>query len=203
MSEHYYTALPQSNHKPLSLSFAYRGNNLTFDTDSGVFSRTEIDRGTEVLLEALPESLNGSILDMGCGYGVIGISLAKSMKNVKITMVDINERAVALATENSKRNGVNTEVLTGDGFSDILGQYDNILINPPIRCGKALIYQLFADAKTHLKQDGKLWLVIGKKQGAPSAKIYLSSLYDSVEVVEKKSGFWIFSCSCNEEIQTK
>ena len=173
----------------------YRGHALCFETDSGVFSRTELDRGTEVLLDTLPETLSGDVLDMGCGYGVIGVAIGKNWPACRITMADINQRACGLAAENARRSGVQAVVLESDGYEKILGRkYDWILQNPPIRAGKTVIYQMFADAAKCLKTGGELWLVIRKQQGAPSAMTYLKTLYQTVEAVEKKSGFWIIRC---------
>lgn len=194
-SDHYYTAVPTSAHKPAEVTFEYRGHRLSFATDSGVFSRTELDRGTEVLLDSLPESLSGSVLDMGCGYGVIGVAVGRHWPETRVTMADINQRACSLAAENAKVNGVNAVVLESDGYEKVMEErYDLILQNPPIRAGKAVIYRMFADAARCLKPAGELWLVIRKQQGAPSAITYLKTLYVQVDTVEKKSGFWIIRC---------
>lgn len=193
-NDHYYTSAPTSAHKEASVEVEYRGHKLHFDTDSGVFSRTELDRGTEVLLDTL-DDVSGSVLDMGCGWGIIGVAVGKHWPGTQITMADINQRACALSAANAKKNGVSAEVLESDGYEKVLGRtYDLILQNPPIRAGKAVIYQMFADASKCLNEGGELRLVIRKQQGAPSAIAYLKTLFDSVETIEKKSGFWIISC---------
>jgi len=195
-NDHYYTSAPQSAHKPAQVDFSYRGHALSFATDSGVFSRTELDRGTEVLLNTLPDSLSGAVLDMGCGYGAIGVAVGAQWPECSITMADVNQRACGLAKDNAARNGVKAEVLESDGYAKVLDRrFDWILQNPPIRAGKAVIYQMFADAARCLRPGGELWLVIRKQQGAPSAMTYLKTLYQSVEAVEKKSGFWIIRCT--------
>ena len=194
-NDHYYTSAPTSAHKPGQVNFVYRGHALSFATDSGVFSRTELDRGTEVLLDALPETVQGAVLDMGCGYGVIGVAVGRHWPHTRITMADVNQRACGLSVENARANGVNAQVLESDGYEKILGStYDLILQNPPIRAGKVVIYQMFADAATCLKEGGQLWLVIRKQQGAPSALTYLRTLYGQAEVVEKEAGYWIICC---------
>lgn len=194
-NDHYYTSEPTSAHKAGEVRCTYRGHDLVFGTDSGVFSRTELDRGTEVLLEALPEPMRGSVLDMGCGYGVIGVAVGRRYPDTRITMADVNRRACGLSIENAKRNGVEATVLESDGYEKVMGQtYDLILQNPPIRAGKTVIYRMFADASHCLKKDGQLWLVIRKQQGAPSAITYLRTLFAEVETVEKKSGFWVIRC---------
>jgi len=194
-NDHYYTSAPTSAHKPGQVNFVYRGHTLSFATDSGVFSRPELDRGTEVLLDALPETVQGAVLDMGCGYGVIGVAVGKHWPETRITMADVNQRACALSVENAKVNGVQAEVIESDGYEKVIDRkFDLILQNPPIRAGKAVIYKMFADASECLNPGGELWLVIRKQQGAPSAITYLKTLFDSVETVEKKSGFWIIVC---------
>lgn len=194
--DHYYTATPHSEHKPAVVHCTYRGHDLTFDTDSGVFSRTELDRGTEVLLNALPDTLSGQVLDMGCGYGVIGVAVGKHWPACQVTMADINERACGLSRENARKNGVEALVLESDGYERVKEQhFDLILQNPPIRAGKAVIYRMFADAAACLEPAGELWLVIRKQQGAPSAMTYLKTLFETVEAVEKKSGFWVLRCA--------
>ncbi len=193
-NDHYYTSAPTSAHKEATVKVEYRGHSLTFETDSGVFSRTELDRGTEVLLDTL-DTVNGSVLDMGCGWGSIGVAVGKNWPDAQITMADINQRACGLAVSNAARNGVKAEVLESDGYARVLGRsFDLILQNPPIRAGKAVIYKMFADAAKCLKENGELRLVIRKQQGAPSAIAYLRTLFETVETIEKKSGFWIISC---------
>ena len=194
-NDHYYTSAPTSAHKTAYVDTQYRGHALRFETDSGVFSRTELDRGTEVLLDSLPENVSGSVLDMGCGWGIIGVAIGKHWPATTITMADINQRACDLSRKNARHNGVAAQVIESDGYEKILGQtYDLILQNPPIRAGKAVIYQMFADASDCLNPEGELWLVIRKQQGAPSAITYLKTLFEEVETVEKKSGFWIIRC---------
>ena len=194
-NDNYYTSAPTSAHKTAYVDTEYRGHALRFETDSGVFSRTELDRGTEVLLDSLPESVNGRVLDMGCGWGVIGVAVGKHWPGTQITMADINQRACDLSRKNAQCNGVAATVMESDGYEKVLDNaYDLILQNPPIRAGKAVIYKMFADAARCLEAHGELWLVIRKQQGAPSAITYLRTLFEDVETVEKKSGFWIIRC---------
>ena len=197
MSDHYYSPNPQSAHKPALVETSYRGHFLAFQTDSGVFSRLELDKGTALLLDTLPEKLSGEVLDMGCGYGVIGISVGRAYPGCVITMADVNSRAVELAAENAKQNNVAAHTLQSDGYAAIPMEerFDLILQNPPIRAGKQVIYQMFADAAQRLSPDGSLWLVIRKQQGAPSAMTYLQTLFADARIMEKKSGYWIICCA--------
>lgn len=196
MPDHYYTQTPTSAHKPGQVDFLWRGAKLVFETDSGVFSRTEIDKGTEILLNALPEELTGSLLDMGCGYGVIGVTLGKRYPGLSVVMSDVNERAVELSRRNAQRNGVPARVMQSDGYADVPFQrMDWIVQNSPIRAGKSVIYAMFAEGARRLEPSGELWLVIRKQQGAESAVRYLKTLFGRVEAVSKKGGFWVLRCT--------
>ena len=195
MSDHYFTPNPTSQHQPASFETHYRGQTLRFETDRGVFSRLEMDRGTEVLLEALPQQISGRVLDMGCGYGALGVSLGKANPACALTMADINERAVSLAALNAARNGVAAETMQSDGFAALRGRaFELIVLNPPIRAGKAVIYRMFADAAASLAVGGALVIVIRKQQGAQSAKTYLQSLFAQVTVADRSGGYWVIRC---------
>ena len=190
MPDHYYTESPTSAHDERRVALRALGNELTFITDAGVFSRDGLDRGTEVLLEALP-ALSGRVLDLGCGWGAVGVALGKRWPGLEIVMTDINSRAVGLARRNLTENGVKATVVQGDGFAAVEGKFDAIVTNPPIRAGKAVIYDLFAQARDHLKPDGALYVVIRKQQGAPSALKYLKEIYTRAETVDRGSGFHV------------
>ena len=190
MPDHYYTENPNSAHDERRIALRALGNDLTFVTDAGVFSRDGLDRGTEVLLEALPP-LEGRVLDLGCGWGAVGVALGKRYPALDIVMTDINSRAVELARRNLAENGVTAAVLQGDGFDAVEGRFNAIVTNPPIRAGKAVIYGLFARAREYLEPDGALYVVIRKQQGAPSALKYLKEIYSRAETVDRASGFHV------------
>ncbi|KGR75322.1 class I SAM-dependent methyltransferase [Ureibacillus sinduriensis] len=195
MSEHYYSNKPQTESKPRQWKFTLLGNSFLFETDSGVFSKSEVDFGSRVLIETfrLPE-LEGAILDVGCGYGPIGLSIAKQYKDRLICMMDINERAVALSKKNAQTNGVqNVRIFESDGLASVEEglQVAAILTNPPIRAGKETVFKFYDGAYEKLSTGGELWIVIQKKQGAPSTMNYLDEKFAEVEVVEKKKGYWI------------
>jgi len=195
MPDHYFTPLPQSGRKPARFSFSYRGQTLIFDTDSGVFSRQGVDKGSHSLLRALPKAMAGTVLDMGCGYGAIGVSLAKAYPHCCVTLADVNVRAVHLTAANAQGNGVSVRSLVSDGFSALNGEFfDFILLNPPIRAGKQVIYRMFADAARCLHAGGQFWLVIRKRQGASSAIACLQEHFDQVETADKSGGYWVLRC---------
>ena len=200
MNDHYYTRVPQSKSHPVSCEYTYRGIPLTFQTDAGVFSKGEVDTGTRLLLEALPEEMSGEILDLGSGWGVIGISIAKKWPETKVTLADVNTRALDLSRENAKRNRAEVACVESDGMAALAGRtFDAVVTNPPIRAGKQVIYQMFADAANALKPGGALYLVIRKQQGAESCMKYLQTIYDSVEKIDKSGGFWVIQAMKNKE----
>jgi len=191
MPDHYFSESPESAHRPGECQTVYREQALSFETDAGVFSRDGIDKGTTLLLDSLP-SLSGNVLDLGSGWGAVGISVAKADPGIWVTMVDINSRAVELSKKNAQRNGVSVRVLQSDGFLALNGEkFSFILTNPPIRAGKQVIYDLFAKSAGHLLPGGSLYLVIRKQQGAPSALTYLNTIFSKVQVVERGGGFWV------------
>ena len=192
MNDHYYTREPQSESRPVECEYVYRGERLRFVTDAGVFSKGEVDNGTRLLLEVLPEQMSGEILDLGCGWGVIGISIAKKWPECRVTMADVNLRALELSRENAKKNRVETECIESDGMAALAGRtFDAVVTNPPIRAGKQVIYQMFADAAKSLKSGGALYLVIRKQQGAESCIKYLKTIYGEVEKLDRSGGFWV------------
>lgn len=157
-------------------------------SNQGVFSKDKLDTGTRILLETVLKHENhfDSMLDLGCGIGVVGTVLSDHYTG-QITMIDINERAVSLTKQNMKDK--EARILCHDGIDQ--GEYDGIFLNPPIRAGKAVIYSLFDQSIEHLSQGGRLWIVIRKQHGANSAKKYLESKGCLVEKVTQDKGFWI------------
>ena len=192
MNDQYYTREPGSASRPAGCAFEYRGKRLRFVTDAGVFSRGELDPGTRLLLDALPEEMAGEVLDLGCGWGPIGISVKAVWPEVRVTMADVNLRALSLSRENAAENGAEVACVESDGFAALAGRrFDAVITNPPIRAGKQVIYRMFADAAAHLKPGGSLYLVIRKQQGAESCLRYLQTLFAGVERLERAGGYWV------------
>lgn len=194
MTQHYFTSNPQSAHDERAIQVELAGVRADFCTDAGVFSRDGLDFGSRLLIETVHPLLHGRVLDMGCGWGAIGVLLARLCPDAQITMADINERAVALAARNARQNGAIAETLVSDGYENIAPAFDAIVTNPPIRAGKQTVYRILDGAKTRLAPGGRLFLVIRKEQGAPSAQTHLQGVYSRVELLARKKGYWILAC---------
>lgn len=194
MTEHYFTPRPQTPHEEAEFTAVLRGMEFRFRTDRAVFSRERVDPGTRLLVEAMRIGPADTVLDLGCGYGVLGIVAARLAPQGRVYMVDMNERAARLAEANAERNGVrNAEVRVGDGTGPVAGiHFDVILMNPPVRAGKAAVHRLVAEAGAALKPGGSLWVVIGNKQGAPSLKRHLGAVFRELEDVDRKGGYHVY-----------
>ncbi|MGO4548954.1 class I SAM-dependent methyltransferase [Paenibacillus sp. 2TAB23] len=194
MSNHYYSQSPDVKHNRQVHEVSLRGFSFRFMTDTGVFSKSGVDYGSQVLIDALEINTDANVLDVGCGYGPIGLTSAKLAEQGHVTMIDINERAVQLSKENAKLNQIaNVTVLQSDLFEAVIGKtFDVIVTNPPIRAGKTVVHRIFEEGFELLEPGGCMWVVIQKKQGAPSAKAKLESLFADVEEVTKDKGYRIF-----------
>ena len=172
------------------------GRRYQFITDNGVFSKKGLDFGTRTLLESLDLSkINGNVLDMGCGYGPIGIFIANNTE-ANVHMIDINKRSLGLAIKNAELNKVNVSIYESNTYENVTEKFDYIISNPPIRVGKKILYSILFDAKKYLKINGELWIVIHKDQGAKSVMKDLEKEY-TVTLVTKNKGFYIICCTNN------
>jgi len=195
MSEHYYSRTQKVESDPKYWDFTLRNQSFRFKTDNGVFSKREVDFGSRLLIESfeLPAE-EGLILDVGCGYGPIGLSVAKCYSKSLVHMIDVNERALELAKENATLNGIeNVKIYESDRLLNVSEtNFTAILTNPPIRAGKKIVHDIFEQSYQHLAADGELWVVIQKKQGAPSALEKLQELFGYTETMNKAKGYFIF-----------
>lgn len=194
MKNHYYSETPGTESKRETWDFILNDEKFRFTTDAGVFSKKEVDFGSRVLIESfVPPEVPGDYIDVGCGYGPIGLSLAKAEPDRTVQMVDINERAVELAKVNAQANKVdNVKIMKSYLFAEVKdSDFAAVITNPPIRAGKAVVHQIFEDAHRKLCIGGELWVVIQKKQGAPSAMEKIEELFGQVETVAKKKGYYI------------
>jgi 16S rRNA (guanine1207-N2)-methyltransferase len=194
MSEHYYSKNPSVKHDEHTIRARLRGRTYTFTTDAGVFSKEGVDFGSRLLIETMELAPDAEALDVGCGYGPIGLAAANAAPEGHVVMIDINERAVELARRNAESNGIrNVTVLQSDLFEQVKGRrFDAVLTNPPIRAGKETVHRIFTEAYEALKPGGSLWVVIQKKQGAPSAFAKLETIYTDVQEVNRDKGYKVF-----------
>jgi len=191
MPEQYFARRPSSRRRPEAISVVLRGQALTFLTDAGVFSRKEVDRGSELLLKALEVGPCELVLDLGCGYGVLGIVSARLSEGGRVILTDVNERAAALARRNLEANRIgNAEVRIGDLYNPVAGlSFDHIVCNPPIRAGRAVVDRILREAPAHLHEGGRLWLVVRTKQGADAIRARMRAVFGNAEVVKRGSGY--------------
>jgi len=179
---------------PQEIAFRVYETDFNCVTDHGVFAKDGLDRGTEVLLKYLevPDSVNVA-LDLGCGYGSIGLVLGKVF-HCDVDMVDVNSRAIELSKLNTTKNNVKAHVFYSNGFEHISRKYDLIVTNPPIRIGKQNMYKMLKDTKEYLTENGTFTFVINKKHGAASAIRFMESVYEFVEIIGKDKGFHVITC---------
>ncbi|MGI2329594.1 class I SAM-dependent methyltransferase [Planococcus sp. YIM B11945] len=195
MSQHYYSKNPQTTSNPREWSYTLRGEKFHFQTDTGVFSKSEVDFGSRLLIEAYEDAeIDGPVLDVGCGYGPIGMAIAKAFPQKEVHMVDVNTRAIELAKKNAEKNGIqNVLVYESDGLASVgTMNFSAIVTNPPIRAGKDTVFRFYEEAYEKLAAGGSMWVVIQKKQGAPSTQEKLEKLFGEVRVADKKKGYFIF-----------
>lgn len=209
-ASYYFTEKPEAASAEREIEFNFAGLSFNFISDTAVFSKNRIDLGSELLLQALVREMsklstsdssryekiyNGKKLDLGCGYGVIGLSAQKLYPGGSLIMSDVNERALGLAKRNVLRNNVSpVKVIKSDGFAEIDGEFELILTNPPIRTGKSKVEELLEACYKHLSTDGLLLTVIGKKQGADSYEKFWESIKANPRKILKKKGFTVYAC---------
>lgn len=189
---HYFTNENNLKSEIRTIRYTNGAFSLVFNSDNGVFSKDHLDFGSKLLIEIMIKNIdkNKSILDVGCGYGFIGISLAKIL-NSKVVMVDINKRAVHLTNMNIKENKVNAQAFESNIYENVKEKFDVIVSNPPIRAGKNIVLEILERAHEFLNINGELWFVIRKDQGAKSIAKELEKIY-KIEIMEKSKGFYIF-----------
>lgn len=191
---HYFTPQPQAPSRPREVVFHFRGLEFRFVTDRGVFSYKHVDRGTCLLLEALEVGPEEEVLDLGCGYGVVGVVVAALAPRGRVVMVDRNARAVDLARENARRHGLpHVEVLHGDLYAPVVGRrFDVIATNPPIRAGRSVVRTIIEGAPQHLKPGGRFYLVARTAHGARTLGRLVAEVFGSSEEVERGGGYRVY-----------
>ena len=195
---HYYDLDPSLVSKERLIEFVISGRKIALLTDNGVFSKDKLDEGSKLLIETLiPLNLTGKILDLGCGYGPIGLSIGLYSSTASITLADVNPRAVALCAKNAELLNLSDRVtvLQSDIYSNVEGKFDCILLNPPIRTGKKVTYTMYKEAKEHLVSGGQFYFVIRKAQGASSASQYVKEVFGNITMLARHKGYHIYKAT--------
>ena len=192
---HYFQDDPNLISNIKTINFEVNGITMNLLTDNGVFSKNKVDEGSLAFLKViLPLDLGNNILDLGCGYGTIGLTLAIAKKEARVTLADVNTRALELCKKNADAYALSQRVtiLQSDIYEKIEGPYDSIVVNPPIRAGKKVTYAMYEGAKQYLIDGGSLFIVIRKAQGAESASRYIESLFGNVTLLKRDKGYYIY-----------
>ncbi|WEV44143.1 class I SAM-dependent methyltransferase [Lactobacillus sp. ESL0684] len=198
----YFAANPTAAHDEHLVDYSANGINLKFKTDAGVFSKMRVDYGSGVLIKALNDVQlpAGDILDLGAGYGPLGLFAAKIWPQHTVHLVDVNERGLDLARQNAKLNQItNVEIYASDIYEQIdsTKKFGLIITNPPIRAGKNVVTQMLAQAQDHLINGGILLEVIQKKQGEPSSRKLLQETYSNCTILTRDKGYYVLQAVNN------
>jgi 16S rRNA (guanine1207-N2)-methyltransferase len=191
--DHYYTNNENLKSERRVVEYNVLNASFTFYTDMGVFSKSKVDDGSDLLIKSYLENNYSEkrILDVGCGYGVIGIVLSK-LTNSEVDMVDVNKRSIHLTEMNIKKNKVEANAFYSDAYENVTEKYDIIITNPPIRVGKVKVLEILENAKNYLNESGELWFVIRKDQGALSIKNILEKNY-LINIIDKSKGYFVIN----------
>ena len=178
-----------------NIVYNYKDFSFNFTSDLGVFSKDRVDYASKLLIESYFEcgKKNKKVLDVGCGYGLIGITISKIMES-DVDMIDVNKRALHLSNINIKNLKANARAFESNIYEDVNNTYDVIITNPPIRAGKSVYMTILKDSYEHLNSDGELWFVMSKDQGAKSTIELIKNVYDEVNVINKSKGFFVILC---------
>ncbi len=199
---HYFKDDPNLASNIKEIKFEVNGIIMNLFTDNGVFSKGKVDEGSLAFLKVLlPLDLGKNILDLGCGYGTLGLTLAVAKKEARVTLADINPRALNMCKRNAELHNLSNRVtiLQSDIYEKIEGPYDSIVVNPPIRAGKTVTYRMYEEAKQYLIDGGSLYIVIRKAQGAESASKYIETIFGNVTLLKREKGYYIYRATKSKQ----
>lgn len=193
MSQHYYSENPESEIKEKNFSENLSGVQLNFTSVSGVFSfGTKIDKASCNLIKNFSPT-GSSILDIGCGYGAIGLYIKALFPQQNVTMIDVNNRALEYARNNANTNKLKVEILNSNLFSSLTNRiFDDIVSNPPIAAGKELNTRLISESHQHLSENGSLWLVAFHNKGGSTLKNIMMNVFGNVSDIDKSGGIRVY-----------
>ena len=197
MTQHYFSKKPTSQLHKKTFKYTFKELRFEFASASGVFSKDYIDRGTEILLENVRISKNGHVLDMGCGYGIIGICLKKTNPGITVVSSDVNERAVKLATKNARNNKVVITTVLSNLYENIPQTFDIVIINLPTHAGKELCFAMIEQSFQHLNSTGSLQVVGRHQKGGRSFEEKMQEIFGNVTAIAKESGFRVYMSTKN------
>lgn len=189
--KHYFTDNTDLKSEQSQFIFRFHKYDLLFTSDNGVFSKSMIDYGSRVLLDNIEITNEKALLDVGCGYGTFGICLNKVYSHLNVDMVDVNDRALELAKLNAKNNNIHANIYKSFIYENVQGGYDVIVTNPPVRAGKEVVTTILQESIEHLNENGSLWVILQKKQGAPSAKKKMEEVFGNCEIVKRDKGYYL------------
>jgi 16S rRNA G1207 methylase RsmC len=190
---HYFDSEAPEKVQRGTIEYRYRAETFSFFTESGIFSYRSVDRGTEALLESLETGVRGPVLDLGCGYGPIGIIVARMHRPGRVLMVDSNKRAVRLARKNIVENDEkDCEAVLSDAYAALGAEkFATMLTNPPIRAGRDVVMRFVEGAPAHLLPGGEFRMVVSRTQGAVTYEKLMRPHFSKVGAVMKRGGFWV------------
>ena len=189
--KHYFTDNTDLKSEQSQFIFRFHKYVLFFTSDYGVFSKSMIDNGSRVLLDNIEITNEKTLLDVGCGYGTFGICLNKVYSHLNVDMVDVNDRALELAKLNAKNNNIHANIYKSFIYENVQGSYDVIVTNPPVRAGKEVVTTILQESIEHLNENGSLWVILQKKQGAPSTKKKMEEVFGNCEIVKRDKGYYL------------
>ena len=189
--KHYFTDNTDLKSEQSQFIFRFHKYDLLFTSDNGIFSKSMIDYGSRVLLDNIEITNEKTLLDVGCGYGTFWICLNKVYSHLNVDMVDVNDRALELAKLNAKNNNIHANIYKSFIYENVQGSYDVIVTNPPVRAGKEVVTTILQESIEHLNENGSLWVILQKKQGAPSAKKKMEEVFGNCEIVKRDKGYYL------------
>jgi len=189
--EHYFTEQPKSKVRLGLIRTYFREKSFEFLTASGVFSKERIDLGTRLLVENMVLPEKGCILDVGCGYGVVGVAAAVFNPDLHVAMVDVNMRAIRLARQNAELNHVwNVEIRRGYLYEPVKDlTFDCIVSNPPVSAGMRTVEAIITEAPAHLTVEGILQVVVKSKIGGKRLQSVFEKAFGNIDVLARGSGY--------------